>query len=68
MQARTAQKGEQVRLLVAQVFGQPLIVRAAKVPIQLTVQPGFQAPGRYCQAMWGNYALLVAISQLEALL
>jgi hypothetical protein len=33
MQSGAAQKGEQGRLLVAQVVGQPLIVRAAKMPI-----------------------------------
>ena len=44
MQARTAQKREQMGLLMAQVFGQSLVVRAAKVSIQQAVQLDFQAP------------------------
>src|ERR1035438_9543431 len=67
MQARTAQKREQMGLLMAQVFGQSLVVRAAKVSIQQAVQLDFQAPTGHRQAMRGNLALLVAISQSEAL-
>src|ERR1022692_4627945 len=68
MQARTAQKREQMGLLMAQVFGQSLVVRAAKVSIQQAIQVDFQAPSGHRQAMRGNLALLVAISQSEALL
>src|ERR1700693_5435977 len=68
MQTRTAQKGEQVRLLVAQVFGQPLIVWAMKVPIQQAVQLGFQPTGGYSQTMGRKLAPLVAIAQPEAVL
>src|ERR1039457_1448958 len=45
MHSGAAQKGEQGRRLMAQVVGQPLIVRAAKMPIQHAIQLGLQPPG-----------------------
>ena len=40
-----------MRLLLAQVFGQPLIGRAPKVSIQQAVQFGFQPPGGHRQVL-----------------
>src|ERR1039458_846856 len=68
MQSGAAQKGEQVRLLMAQVVGQPLIVRAAKMPIQHAIQLGLQPPGGHRQAMCGQASCLMAIAQAESLL
>lgn len=53
---------------MAQMFGQALIFRAAKVAIQQAVQVGLQPSGGHRQTMWGNLAPLVAISQPETLL
>ena len=53
-------------LLMAQVFGQALIVRAAKVPIQQAVQLGFQASRGHCQAMYGHASGRMTIAQLES--
>ena len=53
---------------MAQMFGQPLVVWAAKAPVQQAVQLGLQAPGGHRQTMWGNLTLLVAITQPEAVL
>ena len=53
---------------MAKVFGQPLIVRVVKVPVQQTVQLALQSPGGHRQSLWGNLSILVTISQPEALL
>src|ERR1017187_5373752 len=68
MQPRTVQKGEQVRLFMAQVLGQSPIGRAAKVSIQQAVQLSFQPSGGYRQAMGGYASFPMAISQPESLL
>ena len=53
-------------LFMTQMFGQPLIVRTAKVTVQQAVQAGFQAS--VATAMRRNCSSLVTIPQAEALL
>jgi hypothetical protein len=50
------------------MFRQFLVLRAAKVPMEQAIQFGFQTSGGHRQAMGGNRALLVTISQTQALL
>ena len=55
-------------LFMTQMFGQPLIVGTAKLPVQQAVQAGFQAPRGYRQTMRRNGSSLVTIPQAKALL
>jgi len=68
LQAGAAQKGEQMRLLMAQVCGQPPVALRAPGLAQQPIQLRFQPPGGRPQAVQADQALLITLAQVQRFL